>query len=98
MEPIEPKPEMFLWNKADPIRKVNIAEHQPQFRTLPSLVTLDGRLVSQWKPDANDLELLNRGVPLTLIVHTYNQINMPPVVLAVGGWDMRNGKPADDKR
>lgn len=67
---------------------VNIAEHQPQYQTLPSLRTPDGRVVSQWRPTPNDLILLNNGVPLTLVLHTFGQ-PLQPIQMAVGGLDLR---------
>lgn len=85
MDIIEPKKEMFLL--PDGVREVKYA-FQEQYRTLPSLVTADGKVVSQWMPDANDLALLNNGVPVTLVLHTFNQ-PLQPIILAVGGLDLR---------
>jgi hypothetical protein len=85
MQILRPKAEMFLLPE-DTVR-INIAEHQ-DYQTLPSLVTPDGRVVSQWQPDVNDLLLLNNGVPVTLVLHTFNR-PMQPVQLAVGGLDLR---------
>lgn len=70
------------------VRDVNYAEHQPQYLTLPSLLTTDGRVVSQWMPEPNDLALLNNGVPITLVLHTFNQ-PLQPIILTVGGLDLR---------
>lgn len=78
---------MFLL--PDRTRAAKYAEHQPEYGTLPSLVTLDGRVVSQWMPDANDLALLNAGVPVTLVLYTFNQ-PLQPIILAVGGLDLRS--------
>jgi hypothetical protein len=86
MEITTPKAEMFLL--PDGTREAKYAEHQPQYRTLPSLVTPDGKVISQWTPDANDLALLNNGTPITLVLYTFNQ-PLQPVVLAVGGLDLR---------
>jgi hypothetical protein len=69
-------------------RDVKIAEHQPEYLTLPSLVTPDGRVVSQWQPTPNDLLLLNTGVPVTLVLHTFGQ-PLQPIQMAVGGLDLR---------
>ena len=59
METITPKAEMFLL--PDGTREAKHAEHQEEYGTLPTLVTPDGRVVSQWRPDANDLAMLNTG-------------------------------------
>lgn len=86
METIKPQAEMFLLPAGT--REANYAEHQPQYGTLPSLVTPDGKVVSSWMPDANELALLNTGVPITLVLYTFNQ-PLQPIVLAVGGLDLR---------
>lgn len=86
MEIIKPNAEMFLLPAH--VREVNYAEHQDEYLTLPSLVTRDGRVISQWQPTANELALLNNGVPVTLVLHTFNQ-PLQPIILAVGGLDLR---------
>jgi len=86
MDIVKPNAELFLL--PDKTRAVNYAEHQAEYLTLPSLVTPDGRVVSQWLPDAHDLALLNNGVPVTLVLHTFNQ-PLQPIILAVGGLDLR---------
>ncbi len=86
METITPKREMFLL--PDGTREAKHAEHQAEYGTLPTLVTPDGRVVSSWMPDANDLALLNTGVPITLVLYTFNQ-PLQPIILAVGGLDLR---------
>jgi hypothetical protein len=49
--------------------------------SLPVLKTA-GRVLSV-KPDANELILLNNGVPVTLVLHTFNQ-PLQPIQLGVG--------------
>ena len=56
--------------------------------SLPSLVTPDGKVISSWLPDADELAALNRGQPITLVLHTFNQ-PLQPIILAVGGLDLR---------
>lgn len=86
MDIIKPNPELF--RLPDGTREANYAEHQPEYGTLPSLVTPDGKVISSWMPDPNDLALLNSGVPITLVLHTFNQ-PLQPIILAVGGLDLR---------
>ena len=69
-------------------REVNIAEHQAEYQTLPSLVTPDGKVASQWRPDANELAMLNAGVPITLVCWTFGR-PLQPVSIGVGGMDLR---------
>ena len=86
MNPIEPQPEQFLLPAGT--RAVRVAEHQPEYITLPSLVTPDGRIASQWMPTENELALLNNRVPVTLVIHTFNQ-PLQPIQITVGGVDLR---------
>ena len=86
MDIVTPKAEMFLLPEGT--REANYAEHQPEYGTLPSLVTPDGKVVSSWMPSANDLALLNNGVPITLVCWTFNRA-LQPVTIAVGGLDLR---------
>lgn len=60
---------------------------QPQYLPLPTLVTPNGWVISQWRPTAADLVLLNAGAPLTLALKTDG--GWPPCILAAGGLDMR---------
>lgn len=71
-------------------REENIAEHQAHlgYAPLPSLVTPDGKVASQWMPTPGELALLNQGVPVTIIVWTFNQ-PLQPQSLMVGGVDLR---------
>jgi hypothetical protein len=68
--------------------EVNYAEQQPQYQTLPSIRTLDGKVASQWLPTPGELALLNEGVPVTLVVWTFNR-PLQPVSVMVGGADLR---------
>ena len=58
------------------------------YSPLPSVRTPDGKVASQWLPTPGELALLNEGVPVTLVVWTFNQ-PPPPVSLMVGGADLR---------
>jgi hypothetical protein len=86
MDIIKPKAELFLLPAGT--REANVAEHQPEYQTLPALITPDGKVVSSWMPDANDLALLNTGVPITLVCWTADG-SPQPVTIAVGGLDLR---------
>ena len=86
MDPIEPKAESFRLPFGT--TRVVYAEDQPQYKPLPSLRTPDGRVVSQWRPTAEELAALNRGQPITLVNHTYND-PLQPILLTVGGLDLR---------
>ncbi len=60
---------------------------RPEVLPLETLVTADGRVVSQWQPTAGELELLKLGVPVTLVLHSGGVV--PPIQLGVGGFDLR---------
>ncbi len=86
MTPIQPDRTRHLLGPG--VRDVTYAKDQPEYVPLPALVTPDGRVVSTWQPDANDLELLKNGVPVTLVLHTFNG-PLQPIQLVVGGVDLR---------
>jgi hypothetical protein len=87
MNPVVPKPEMFIL--PDDTKAVKVAEFQDEFITLPSLITPKGSRISTWKPDANDLILLANGVPVTLVLIMPPNVRQPPVIVAVGGLDLK---------
>lgn len=86
MEIITPKREQFILPPGTQFMR--IAENQPQYETLPSLVTPDGKVASQWMPTPGELAMLNNGVPVTVTVHTFNQ-PLQPISIGVGGMDLR---------
>lgn len=59
---------------------------QPQYLPLPALMLSDGRIVSQWQPDAGELALLALGVPVTLELQTKGKCF--PTRLSVGGINL----------
>jgi hypothetical protein len=86
MKPCEPAVSACLAGPG--CRRVVYAENQPEYQPLPALVTPDGRVACQWKPDASELALLNAGVPITIVMHTFNQ-PLQPLSVSVGGVDLR---------
>ena len=90
MEQIAPYPETFLLPPGT--REVLYAASQRHlgYEPLPSLVTPDGKAVSQWKPSEDELRRLVSGEPITLVVWTFNQ-PLQPVCLVVGGADLTGG-------
>lgn len=87
MNNIAPDPDTFQlpdgWRKADYAKT-----QQEKYRVLPSIRTLDGRVISQWVPNVEELAQLNAGIPLTLVLHTFNT-PLQPIQLFVGGTDLR---------
>jgi len=89
MENIIPEWEKFLVPLGT-MAIVYAEDQQDTYDPLPSLLTPDGRDGSQWKPDANELALLNSGCPVTLVIHTFGR-PLQPIQMAVGGMDLREG-------
>ena len=85
MEMIAPYPEMFVLPEGTTFPVY--AADQPEYEALPSIKTPDGKVISQWKPTAEELARLNAGEPLTLIVWTFNH-RLQPITLGVGGFDL----------
>jgi hypothetical protein len=76
-------------------RRVVYAEDQPEYLPLPSQKTPDGRVVSAWTLDENELLLVAMEVPVYLTLHTFNYTQCPqcgacnpatlqPILLTVG--------------
>lgn len=88
MNIVKPDPAKFILPEgAD---EVTFAENQGHlgYSPLPVIRTLGGKIASQWLPTPGELALLNLGVPVTLVVWTFNQ-PPAPVSLMVGGADLR---------
>ena len=84
MDIIVPQPEMFLL----PSGTLPIDHGGPDYTTLPTLTTPGGKVISQWLPTAEELYRLMQGEPLTLVLHTFGK-PLQPIILAVGGLDLR---------
>lgn len=85
MENIAPYPETFKLPEGS-VLPVYAAD-QPEYQPLPSIRTPDGKVVSQWKPDEDELKRLVAGEPITLVIWTFNR-RLQPVWLGVGGCDL----------
>lgn len=87
MTPTGPKTEQFLI--PDGTRGVTFLgpRGSTNISPLETLLLPDGRVVSQWRLDPNELELLKNGAPVTLVLHSGGQV--PPIQLGVGGFDLR---------
>jgi hypothetical protein len=86
MDIIEPKRDTFLLPAG--ARETVYLSPDPNVQPLPALHTPDGKCASQWMPTPGELALLNQGVPVTLVVWTFNK-KLLPVSIGVGGMDLR---------
>ena len=83
------KPDITKFLLPDNSQEVTFAESQAHlgYSPLPSIKTPDGKVASTWIPTPGELALLNKGVPVTLVVWTFNQPPQP-VSLMVGGANL----------
>ncbi len=93
MYPIPPIKEHFAL--PPDVEEVTFAKSQAEYIPLPTLRLPDGRVVSQWLPDTDELQALKNGVPITLVLHTFNK-PLQPITLTVGGLDLRDLPPQPD--
>lgn len=87
MDQIAPRLDLFLLPPKCEVMPVN--GPQQEYQDLLSIITPDGRVVSQWVPDAGELEMLKNGAPVTLVMHTFGTFKITPVQVAIGGMDLR---------
>lgn len=87
MDPITPDEDTFRLPPGS--FAMVLAREQPMYRPLPTIRTPDGQVVSQWLPTHDELVRLMRGEPLTVAVQTFNKQLFAPMVVAVGGLDLR---------
>lgn len=69
------------------VRLPVVAADQPQYLPLPAIATADGKIVSQWLPNADDLERLNAAEAITLVSWTFGD-PLQPLWMGVGGLDL----------
>ncbi len=91
MEFIKPQPDLFLLPAGTREVVMHAPVGRPEVRDVDTLITPNGVTVLQLRVDESELELLKKGVPVTLMLH---QTPMCPVSVGVGGFDLTNG---DDK-
>lgn len=87
MENVKPDIKSFLLPAGSVETLIGKAPGMARCADLPAIVTPEGAIVSQWKPGAHDLERLNAGLPITLIVYNGGRM-IAPVALMVGGADL----------
>jgi hypothetical protein len=85
MEPVDPRIDPALVPSGS--RAIIIAEHQDEFKSLPSVRTPDGKIITRWEltDDERKRVLLGDDVFLTII----SSGAICPVYLSVGPVDWR---------
>jgi hypothetical protein len=93
MLPVEIKTHLCRLPTDRSFQERTYAKNQPQYIPLPCLIDENGTFVTMWQPDANDLELLKNGAPVTItLLHTpyaNPHIALSPMKVEVGGTDLR---------
>ncbi len=71
------------------VRKIVLAEHQPEYDPLPCLVfPREGYVLSEWTPTPQELEALVAGGRVRLFTYTYGEPFQPVQMVAVGPEEM----------
>jgi hypothetical protein len=85
MNPIKPNPSDHIL----PIgfNQIIYAKEQPEYLPLPSIRTLDGKVLTSWKPTEKELELLNSGSSVTIVLFTFG-LPLQPILVEVGGINL----------
>lgn len=66
-------------------RPVIIAEKQDEYRSLPSVRTPNGRVITRWQPTLSERQAIAQGADIFLTILSRGAIN--PVLLTVGPDD-----------
>jgi hypothetical protein len=68
-------------------RAVVIAEHQSEYRDLPSIRTPDGQVITRWAPSDDERAALIRGEDIYVTILSHGAIN--PLFVTVGPVNWR---------
>ena len=85
MEPVDPRIDPRLVPEGS--RALVIAEHQDEYKDLPSVRTPDGKVITRWSLTNDERAAILRGEDVFLTIWSYGAIN--PVLLSVGVLDWR---------
>lgn len=68
---------------------VTLGHDQEGVDPLIAYYTPDGKVITHWAPNAQEVELLKQGVPLTLVVwHGPLRGDFRPMFIGVGNFDL----------
>lgn len=85
MEPVDPRIDPALVPAGS--RPVVVAEHQYEYKDLPSVRTPDGKVITRWTLTDEERAAIVRGDDVFLTIWSHGAIN--PVYLSVGPLDWR---------
>jgi hypothetical protein len=71
---MQPSPVVIKGMETD---QVNYAENQPEYDTLPSLRSLDGRVTSRWTFTDEERRKIAEGADILLTLYTFNKPLQP---------------------
>lgn len=87
MEPIDPRPDRE--NVPAGSKPELVAKHQPQFQTLPAVITPDGLVITRWRPSIEERRAIMNGEDIFLAVRTYGK-PLQPLLMSVGETSWKN--------
>jgi len=88
MEIVDPRVDPSL--VPDGSRAIVIAEHQDEYRDLPSIRTPGGQVITRWSLDENERAAILRGEDIYITLLSNGSIN--PLFATVGPCDWRSGE------
>lgn len=68
-------------------KAVVIAEHQDEYRDLPSVRTPNGQVITRWSPSLEERAAIIRGDDIFVTILSHGQIN--PLFVTVGPVDWK---------
>lgn len=86
MEPSDPRVDPSLVPEGS--RPVIMGKDQPEYLPLPAIKTPDGKVITRWKPSAEDLRKLAAGEDVFVTLWTFGQ-PMNPIHVAIGPSNWR---------
>ena len=85
MEIVDPRVDPRL--VPDGSRAVVLAEHQDEYRDLPSVRTPDGQVITRWSLSASERAAIIRGEDIFVTIFSHGSIN--PLFVTVGPVNWR---------
>jgi hypothetical protein len=85
MEIVDPRIDSRL--VPDGSRAIVIAEHQDEYRDLPSVRTPNGYVITRWSPSAEERAAVLRGEDIFVTLLSHGAIN--PLFVTIGPVDWR---------
>lgn len=89
MEIVDPRVDPSLVPEGS--RAVVIAEHQDEYRDLPSIRTPDGQVITRWSLTRDERAAVMRGEDVYVTILSHGVINPLFVTIGPVNWRLQNG-------